>query len=200
MLTPAIDPTENVKALQEASNQRQDDLRKESRVYFNSEIEHVKEIAHLRADYTKQLAEAEAKRIDAIRAVDVNAVAVASERQAAAASVLATQVAQSADALRTLVAQTATAIAEQQRQSLTQITDRLTIVERTQYEGRGKSTLSDPMVTDLAADVRRMSTLLATGGGRDAAVKDYTGWIVAVIGTLFGLVGLVGTIVSIMRG
>lgn len=166
---PVVDPTANVVALNEAANKRQDDLRDSERRFFESEVEHVKEMAALRAGYQQQLSEAEAKRIDAIRAVDVNAVAVASERQAAAAQVLANQVAQSADALRTLVSTTAAAMAEQQRQQMTQITDRLTLVERSQYEGRGKQLVADPQMERLSALVEQLASKQATGAGKEAA-------------------------------
>src|ERR1035437_3440792 len=70
------------------------------------EMKRIDEQMNVRADYNIQLGVAEAKRIDAIRAVDVNAVSVASERANAQAAVLATQVATSAEALRALVAAT----------------------------------------------------------------------------------------------
>ena len=61
----------------------------------------------LRSEHAGQLSIAEAKRIDAIRSVDITAVAIANDRAVASAVVLAAQVASSAETLRTLVAQTA---------------------------------------------------------------------------------------------
>lgn len=81
-----IDPTQNVKELVALEMRRQDDLR-------DAEARRVDDLMELRADYDAQLRIAEAKRIDAIRAVDVNAVSVASERANQQASVLANQVA-----------------------------------------------------------------------------------------------------------
>lgn len=123
------DPTANVKALSEAANKRQDDLREASERFISAKIEasaeidairashakymaaaesrRVDEQAALRADFANQLSHAESDRINAIRVVDVNAVSVASQRAADQASVLATQVSQSAEALRTQVAQSA---------------------------------------------------------------------------------------------
>lgn len=190
-----IDPTQNVLDLVKAGNQRQDDLREASDRFTASEIGHVKEMAALRSEYTNKLAEAEAKRIDAIRAVDVNAVAVASERQAAAATVLANQVAQSADALRTLVATTATAMAEQQRQSLTQITDRLTVVERSQYEGRGKQLVADPQMEKLAMLVEHLATANSTRTGFDAGKAA----AIAAAGVVGGG-GVAALIMNLMKG
>ena len=113
---PVVDPTENVKALTEAANLRQDDLRAASDKFNHAEIEHVKEILALTTSYKEKLTIAEAKRIDAIRAVDVNAVAIASEKQAMAAAVLG----------------------EQFKQYVDQINTRLAAVEKSQYEGKGR--------------------------------------------------------------
>jgi hypothetical protein len=134
---PVVDPTENVKALTEAANLRQDDLRKASDRYNSAAIDHVKELFTLREKYEEKLRLAEAKRIDAIRSVDVNAVAIASEKQAMAASVLG----------------------DQFKQYVDQINSRISAVEKSQYEGKGR------------------------GGG----MKDFAGWIIAAIAILFYL-------------
>jgi len=148
-----IDPTANVILLVEAAVKRLDDLRA-------AEMVRVDERLKIHTDYTHQLAEAEAKRIDAIRSVDVNAVSVASERATQQAAVLANQVAASADALRALVATTATTMAEQSRQLSSQLTDRLTQLERAQYEGKGRSGLSAPLLMLIAAMAGGIVTFL----------------------------------------
>lgn len=146
------DPTENVKTMLKEAVQRLDDLR-------NAEINRVNEQMDLRAEYSVQLGVAEAKRIDAIRAVDVNAVSVANERATAQAAVLANQVAASAETLRALVAATAATTAQQLTQLTTQLTDRLTSLEKAQYESKGSS------------------------GG----IKDMAGWIIGAIMTLIAI-------------
>lgn len=155
-----LDPTENVKALTEAANKRQDDLRVGNNELIQAQLsglqdiitQHVKcikelnaaearrldEQAALRSDYTERLSSAEAKRIDAIRAVDVNAVAVASQRASDQATVLATQVAQSAEALRGLVASTAATNQQAQQTANAQLSQRITTLEQAQYKGEGK--------------------------------------------------------------
>jgi len=102
-------------------------------------VRRIDEQANLRADFQVQLNVAEAKRIDAIRAVDVNAVSVANERATAQAAVLANQVAASAETLRALVAATAATQAQQLGQLTAQLTDRLTALEKAQYENKGSS-------------------------------------------------------------
>ena len=103
-------------------------------------IKRIDEQAELRAGFQVQLNVAEAKRIDAIRAVDVNAVSVANERATAQAAVLANQVAASAETLRSLVAATAATQAQQLGQLTAQLTDRLTALEKAQYENKGSGT------------------------------------------------------------
>lgn len=94
---PVVDPTENVKQLVIAETRRQDDLRE-------MESAHAREIMDLRARYDDKLREAEAKRIDAIRAVDVAAVNRAAEVSSTVAATLAAQVATTAETLRATLA------------------------------------------------------------------------------------------------
>src|ERR1017187_8731470 len=91
------DPTINVRELFELTNDRIDGLMNAEHIRLNEQMT-------LRAEHTAQLTLAEAKRIDAIRAVDVGAVSVANERANAQAAVLASQVSTSAETLRALVA------------------------------------------------------------------------------------------------
>lgn len=126
------DPTDNVRGMIDRAISRIDDLRE-------AEIRRVNEQMTLRAEYGAQLALAEAKRIDAIRAVDVNAVSVANDRATAQAAVLANQVSASAETLRQLVAATATTVAGQLTQVSSEIANRLSTLEKAQYESKGSS-------------------------------------------------------------
>lgn len=198
------DPTSNVLLVLDAAIARQDDLRNQesSRLegYVKSELnrvdslreaadkraddimeahfQRVTEVGLLRAEYQEKLAVAEAKRIDAIRSVDVNAVAVASERATQQAQVLASQVAQSAEALRTLVASTAATFAQQQQSLQTQITERLGLLERAQYETKGKESYSDPALAALTDQVKQMSAAQQTNTGKGMGVS--AAWAVGI--------------------
>ena len=155
-----IDPTANVLALVDAavtrindihdiSLRRMDDLRV-------SETAHMKELMALQSEFNDKLREAEAKRIDAIRAVDVNAVSVANERATQQATVLANQVAASAEALRALVAATAATQAQQLAQLTSQLTDRLSSLEKSSYQGQGKNAIADPQLDTLFKEMRNL--------------------------------------------
>lgn len=133
------DPTYNVSELVNAAVQRLDDLSKMQMECTKEVIGLNKEILNLHVTYGEKLSVAESKRIDAIRAVDVAAVAIASEKANQQATVLANQLTASADTLRNLVATTATTVNEQFRAVTSQLMDKIALLERSQYEGKGKT-------------------------------------------------------------
>ena len=138
-----LDPSNNVRSIVDRAVDRINDLRHAEQIRVNEALDaerrRVNEIMSLRGEFAAQLNLAEAKRIDAIRAVDVNAVSVANERATAQAAVLANQVAASAETLRALVAATAATQAQQLATLTSQLTDRLSSLEKAQYENKGQS-------------------------------------------------------------
>lgn len=193
----AYDPSANVLSLVDAAVRRLDDLRAaETRRQDDLRVQsdrHAAEVARLTSDFQEKLRDAEAKRIDAIRAVDVNAVSVASVRAADQATVLASQVQVSADALRSLVATSASTLAAAQAASTAEITKRLSELERSKYEGAGRSAVADPQTDKLAALVEKLATAQSTTTGKSAGIN--AAWVVAVgaimlvlaIASFFGL-------------
>ena len=190
---PSIDPTANVLSLVEAAVHRLDDLRAAQKTRIDdliaAEFRRIDQLATIRSEYSEKLSIAEAKRIDAIRAVDVNAVAVASERQAAQAIVLANQVAASADALRALVASTAATMAQATAALTTQFNERIGTLEKSSYEGKGRQAYSDPAMAELIAEMRKISTVQSQAGGKSEGLS--TSWaillgVAALAAALFG--------------
>jgi hypothetical protein len=117
--------------LAKAREKRQDDLR-------STESRHIRELATTRAEFEAALRNKETQRIDAIRAVDVQAVQRASEVSAVAATTLATQVQASAETLRTQVASTATAQTVALAAALEPIQKDISELRKTQYEQQGQ--------------------------------------------------------------
>jgi hypothetical protein len=237
---PTVDPTKNVLDLVEAAIRRQDDLRHALSVLTQTQIksqEKISEIryshaqdlamaqakqleseAKLRSEYAERLAIAEAKRIDAIRAVDVNAVAVANQRTSeqatalqvqttASAEVLRNQVSRSAEDLRALVATTAaTQLANQSQQfagitsQITALSGRITTLEQSGATATGRQLPQDPVIAALVSEVRNLAqsrtAVQATGEGQSNVIA----WIIAVMGGIFGLIGAVAAIIIVMRG
>lgn len=147
-----LDPTTNVLLLVEAAVRRLDDLR-------IAEIRRIDEQLRDHFEHIQALSIAEAKRIDAIRAVDTGAVASASEVAREQARTLATQVSTSAETLRGLVATTASVAAAQSQQISNELTKRIGALELTQSHSTG------------------------TEGG----MRDMWGWIIGAIMTLIAI-------------
>jgi hypothetical protein len=202
---PAIDPTANVLQLVQAEGRRLDDLRmaevRRSDDLRQAETNRVNEQALLTATYEERLRQAEAKRIDAIRAVDVNAVAVASERATQQVNVLASQVSQSAEMARALVSSTAASLSTQIQTLTTQLTDRILALEKSQYELKGRSGYSDPAeaaqtdataaaLSRLAQEIQEERLSRAGSQGRSEGLG--MGWklLIGGVGLLAALVAL----------
>lgn len=153
-------------------NEAAESLRRETSLAANylekitlAESKRIDERQELRSAHSKELADAETHRIDAIRAVDVAAVATAQTASQAAANVLATQLTATADTLRALVASTASTVAAQLQQISETITTRLANLERTSYEGAGKSTRDDPQIVALVTQVAALTNELSKDKG-----------------------------------
>ena len=130
---PVIDPTANVRELVDAAIQRQDDLRE-------AESRHVREhCAVMHSEHARELRYKETERINAIRAVDVEAVQRAAEVQAAQAQTLAATVTTSAEALRVQVESAAVAARVALAAALEPIIKDIADLRRAQYEAQGKS-------------------------------------------------------------
>lgn len=207
---PLVDPSENVKALSDAAAKRQDDLRaafersiaqqlkdleviNDLRFTLNKELREASTARidaemKLRAEFSLQLSIAEAKRIDAIRAVDVNAVAVASQRASDQATVLATQVAQSAEALRGLVATTANTVAASQQQLANTLSARITTLEQAGYQQAGAKTFQDPAFIALVAEVKALAVARVDTAGIGTGRSEVIGWIIGALGAFVALI------------
>jgi hypothetical protein len=154
-----IDPTDNVLREVAAANKRQDDLR-------DMQGRHDKEVREIVERYEEKLRVKESARIDANRSQDQDNARRAAETALAAVQALATQVPITADTVR--AASTA---------SLTPIQERLTQIERIQYEQAGQK----QQVSDTQVD-RRAGT-------------SQTWVIVGVLGAV--VFGALGTLISV---
>ena len=227
----AYDPSKNVLDLVEAAVKRLDDLsmanarwtealrvievkRIDDKVFMaeshseamrNAEAKRVAEEVKLYASFHDKLFEAERDRINAIRAVDVGAVAVAAERSQQQATVLANQVAASAETLRSLVAATASANAAATTAAATQfadrlastekaLTDRIGALEKAQYENKGKSGVADPAFEQLVRQVNDIVGRQQMSVGKSEGVSSTTTAIIGGVGLIATLI-VVGTFV-----
>lgn len=183
---PVIDPTRNVLDLVQAAVLRQDDLRQSEKEHLrellalrseqgNNDRRHIKELLELGASYEEQLRAAEAKRIDAIRAVDVAAAAQGRIEAEARASALATQVQASAEAMRNQVASAAQAAAGSLVNALDPIQKAIDELRQAQYQAQGQKA----QIVETRA-----------GGGAVA------GYIAGAVGVLVAVITIVVLLVS----
>lgn len=209
-----VDPSENVKALSEAGNKtqnalriaearRQDDLRRETTRRLDTEIRCLKELGKLQAQHAKDAARSESGRLNAIRQVDVNNSSRDAAQSLTAIQTLASKAAVDADTLRNLVASTAQTMAKQTADTAQAMaktiadtfegqTKRLSALEQSSYEGKGKSTMADPLMAELLTEVRGLSADRNRGAGHQGAVVEQRdqGWkyiaaAIAFVGLLF---------------
>lgn len=146
-----------------------------------AESRRVNEQSALRAEYSDRLRVAETARLDAIRVVDVNAVSVANEKAAQQAVVLATQLAGSSDTLRSLVAAASAATSQQISQLSVQLSDRLSLLEKAQYENKGRSGVSDPQLAEWIKEMKLMRDNLTEKKGSSAGARELYGWLIGGI-------------------
>ncbi len=154
---PVVDPTENVKALSEAANKRQDDLRDALVVLNKSRIDslaeairvseqNIRDINLLRDTHHREIRVAEQERLETIREIDVSHL-----------SNLSVTVTSGFESLRNALASTAARIEAANTERANAISDRVTQLERTSYEGKGKEAVADPMMNTLLSEVKQLN-------------------------------------------
>jgi len=102
---------------------------------YQLEIRNLEKQMNIKFEYNDKTVAAELKRLDAIRIVDGDAVILANEKIAAQVELLAGQVVASTEALK-----------KQLSQVSTQLTERIAVLEKIQYENEGRSKLSVPLL------------------------------------------------------
>ncbi len=169
---PAIDPTANVIALSEAATKRQDDLRVAGDKYQDMVNAFVGKIGDLRAVHAKELADKEAERLDKIRQVDVTNQNSAAAQALTAIKTLADTTAAALLINQKAVADTATTMATQLANTVSRIDERISLLERSSYEGVGKQRVTDPQMERLATQVEALVTNMSKVRGNKEQVKE----------------------------
>jgi hypothetical protein len=199
------DPSENVKALSEAASKRQDDLRDESRRYFENNLGYVLQIIQIRAEHATEITRmhgahalemrtAESARLDSIRQVDVTAVRTEASRALEAIQTLAATSARDAETLRNLVNTTALSTAAGTADTVKQIVERIAALERSSYEGVGKQRVADPMMENLLIEVKALQQARSQTTGHGQGIG--TSWhVFALAASLLVSVISAGTVV-----
>jgi hypothetical protein len=187
-----VDPTKNVLDLVEAANKRQDDLRQAAQAMAELRATHQHELGEMRAKHQRDLAMAEAQRLDSIRQVDREDVNKTAAQALAAIQTLATVTSTTAETLRTQVATTATAAANQLATITGEINKRLSALELSSSEGKGKQAYVDPQMDRLSNLVEALARAQANESGREKGMS--TSWAVllgavSIAAAMWGIFG-----------
>jgi hypothetical protein len=198
---PVIDPTENVIALTEKANERQDDLRNSIVELMKENArrieqlgiqrgEYLQKLSDIRAEHAKEILALETNRLNAIRQVDVLAVSTAAERAQQAIQALATTTSTNAENLRVLVTSTAATIAAQTTATVAAMTERIAALEKSSYIGAGRQAYSDPALSEIVTELRTLRSAAASGSGKSEGLAAMWGYV-------FGAVMLLGMLITL---
>jgi hypothetical protein len=183
---PVVDPTANVLALVEAANKRQDDLRAASQRYNDSCIKYQHKMAELRAHHAREIRELDTKRLEATRAVDINAGQTEAKR--------------SLDALQTLATQTqatASTIAASIAETVTGITARLAALEKSSYEGAGKDAGPSAQMQQLTAAIAQLAMKDSNREGKGQGMNSLWGYVIGAGGFISAIFAIIAVIYAL---
>jgi hypothetical protein len=180
------------------------------RLLLKSTVDRLDEQAKLRAEFAAAIAATEKARVDAIRLVDKNAVDVATAQAVAtatalaktvqdSAAVLSTQGTRQAEDLRTLVATTAAEQSRNLQQQFTALTTRISALEQTGAEGKGRQLPQDPVITALTTQITTLATRQAQTASAEQGRSDIIGWIVGGVGMLIAFLGMIAAFMRLRQ-
>jgi len=186
------DPSLNVGALVEAEGRRQDDLRKAEarraddlrashKELDDAKHSHAKEMAEMREWHAEKLGKMESGRIDSLRQGDREETTRATVAAQQNISALANTTTTLADTLRNQVASTANAAENRQSAYAADVGKRLTAVELSLSEGKGKEQVSDPAMERLAALVERLASGQQVAAGAKQGMSDGVKLVIALL-------------------
>lgn len=207
---PVVDPTENVLQLTEAAVQRQDDLRMLTQDLTNAKLTHLKEISDIREHHQRELDHAESQRLDSIRQVDREEVAKSAATIQTATAALANQTTVLAETLRTQVgtvasaaearaAAVANAADNRLNQFSTDVIKRISALELSLSEGKGKQQVIDPQLTEMIGEMRALRNLQVAGVGKTEGISLVGALMVGGVSLVFGLLGIAGIIYGVLK-
>jgi hypothetical protein len=195
---PVIDPTENVIALVVAESKRQDDLRQAAKELSDAKHAHEEEIGKLREQYQEKIQRAESGRLDSIRQVDREEVAKTAVAANTAITTLAKQTNDLAVTLAKTVADTAAAAEARNSAQYSDTNKRLSALELSSSEGKGKQTVADPQMEKLTTLVEVLAQHQATGGGKAEGQSESVRLLVMGVGLVATLLMIGSMLVGVV--
>jgi hypothetical protein len=196
---PVFDPTQNVLDLVEAANKRQDDLRAVTKELYDIRALHQSEMAAMRERHQRELDQAESDRLDAIRQVDREDVSKTAAQALNAIQTLQAQSNITAETLRGQVQSSAQALATQLTTITGEINKRLSALELSWSEGKGKQTVADPQLAELAAEMRSLTRSRNESTGKSEGISWVGALIMGGIALIGGLIGIAVYLANVLK-
>jgi hypothetical protein len=176
---PSVDPSENVKALNEASIAG---LRREITL----------EVAGLRREIQNQ-----AELVDKTREIDRQNQTLIDERLQAGTEKLAATIELTAKTFSGSAAETAKSLATQMEATFGRLADRVATLERGQYEGAGQAGVRDPQLAALMAEVAALRLEQTKETGQSAGLSMGVKVLIGALSLMATLLGAVATALGI---
>jgi hypothetical protein len=207
---PTIDPTQNVKDLSEAANRRQDDLRRADASLVDAKLRHLKEVSDVRETHSailasvrevhqRELDAAESGRLNSIRQVDREEVAKTAAAAQIAIATLATTTNTMAETLRTQVATVAAAAENRQSAFAGEVNKRLSALELSSSEGKGKQQVSDPQIDRMALIVEKLASNQDRGTGKQEGISVAWAVLLGAVAMVSGMLGIAGVLYAVLK-
>ena len=205
-----VDPTANVKDLVFAESRRQDDLRQADKVLSDTKhanqtevakihSDHESQIGQLREDYQAKIQKAESGRLDSIRQVDREEVA---KTAVAANNAITTLAKQTTDLQQTLAKQVTDTAAAQEARYSSQMSDfnkRVSALELSGSEGKGKQLVTDPAMERLVKVVEELADKNKITVGKAEGISMSAAIILGFITLLSMLSGITATLYTVLH-
>lgn len=155
-----------------------------------SKVDRLEESLKNHCEYTAKASEIESKRIDDIHEVDAKALSLANREASERAAALASNVEKVANNVRDLVETTRSALSKSLSELINPIVDRLSDIEKKQYENQGKEFYSDPMMTKLVERMETVANAMSESKGKGAGATALWGYIIGAVGLISAILAI----------
>lgn len=200
-MSAVIDPTANVVALVKANAEAAARLREADIKFQYAQHSHISELGALRAANAEVLRTSDLERQEKTRQVDVLAAAASAAGLATAVQTLAATADRNAETLRNqlnadraalakLVSDTALNVSTQNDSLFKDVNNRIAELQKSSYQGVGKSSVADPMMAEFISEVRKLVQSRATDTGQRQGMSDSMKVLVGILTVITTLMGI----------
>jgi len=194
----ADDPTVNVKSLMAAALDALAELRKADKELHDTKAEHLKEMATLRAEYTKDGRKDDRVTLAAIRQVDITNQNAAAAQIDTAIKALAKSTEDTRKTFADSMESTRKTLADSMAGRDARVDERVTRLESNANLSAGRQSVADPQIAMLLEKMDKVVTVQASGGGKSEGISSAWVVVLGVIAALGTLVGIAAIAVAVI--